>query len=361
MESELKIYQIIQQYITDKTKKPEPSLQNSDGSTLFFILEMIDSCKTKGELYVTKDQHVPLSVTESENLILKILSQDFDKETCQKFLAQLYYSFEFFQKLCYVHNVKIKAENATLVDHEIQTLSDHELYIKLFQKNQKQNSFSLALEKTKIIIANLFPTFKPAYAIGVVAAALFFIWIFQPSSGTNKIYDTYFGKMNTPYEYQNTNLRGHINIADQSPVLDNLKYNFKQGMADYVNQNYSSAVDQFNIVSQPADSVYANDKDSKIDILGDYYFYYGLCYLAQVRTKNKTEQRELLKMSSRLLEKAKKYAKNNGDAKEHFFLGLSYAMLDETKKARTELEKISGSSVFSQPSLNMLKTLKPGD
>jgi len=351
------IINYVQSRLLDRDLQKITKIKEKDfGYALLF--QLIDSCKSKNQKTETfKHKYSHISFSNTEKILLKLLSGDFNQKDAGHFLTLLIGAPDFYSRLMIKLDTIKKTEPVQEKDlRDIRIKQDAELLAEMSAFAKSSRSFPKAAVITIInnfkklfLIKARQPILRYSFVtISLIIFTLVGYMALKPGQIKHDIYKKYFSNHAVSLAYDST-LRGPLTRADQNTSYDTLLSQFKLGVGDYLRQKYTTALDNFEEILSRQDQL---QSDRFCPLLREAHFYSGLCCLALAGESRFKKQNYLNKAGAYLLrakELAKKYNLKGGD-REHFFLGLTYDLLGEKQLALEQLGQISKDSPFKNDS-----------
>ncbi len=225
-----------------------------------------------------------------------------------------------------------------------------EMQISAISEAEKNKSTGLSMDakqSSKLVIANKKHIVNDSAIISSILAiaAIFLILFILPIQFQQNLDDLYNFDSNTPLDYQTLNLRGAAsNTNNGDPDYKLFQQQFKVGMSNYLAQEYSSAIsewqkveDKLPILRKKPGFVDTDEKQLKL--------YSALSFLSMALSK-KSELSEQEKKQSLLnaLDQFKEMTWQNDTTKYYFALTL--ALNNRVDKAKDLLNDINSKSTM---------------
>ncbi len=352
------IIDYLQNKLSDLDLKRINNIREKDlGYALLF--QLIDNCKTiKQTTGKYKHKHTHVSFSDTEQLLINLLSGPFKQADSGYFLNLLMESPDFYSRLMLKLDTIKKIDTIQENDlREIRIKPDAELLAEISAYVKSSRSFPNAAVitiitklKSLFFIKNDRQTIL-RYSFVTVSLILFSLvgyMALKPGRIRYEIYNKYFNADTVPLAYDST-LRGPLERADQNTSYDTLLNQFKLGIGDYLRQNYTKALEIFEQILSRQSTI---ENDGLFPLLREVHFYSGLSCMA-LAGKTKLKKHVFLNKASVYLLRAKELSENfnlKGGDREHFFLSLTYDLLGEKQLALEQLSQIPADSQFKSDS-----------
>lgn len=343
------------------------------------LFELIDQTRESyPEFGKISEIDIPTSFSAIENMISEIVAGTAQEQQVNRFLSGLQQSSIFYERTLVnltqlapvISDEPVPELDSVVMQNDEKLLTDMGIIATGVQDESLQFSEKKALEKnwlkdwTRGLIQSLKPVPRYAYALAAAACIVIAIFISRDFLRGKGPFTEFVWDDHVPNEYDVSSFRGGDDVSEDDPQIRYFVNQFKLGMSDYVICNYAGAIETFkNIEPYAQEFLSPNNPTIDISMVREYYFYFGLSYLALGRSNhvsNQERQQYLEDSINKLLSlralissfELKPYDKEN------YFLGLAYWFSGNEIKAKSELKKISGQSEFYNKSLEILTQLK---
>ena len=342
--------------LSDRDLKRITEIREKDlGYALLF--QLIDNCKTKKQT-TGKHKLKHISFSDTEQILIKLLSGSFNHTDAGHFLNLLIKSPDFYSRLMLKLDTIKKIETVQENDlRDIRIKPDAELLTEMSVYEKSSRAFPKAAVITLINkLKSLFLIKKDRQTIlrysfvtimFIIITLVGYIAV-KPGRIRHEIYNKYFNNDNIALAYDST-LRGPLKRGEQNTSYDTLLSRFKLGVGDYLSQNYTTALDIFEGILSRRDKIQNN---RFYPLLREAHFYSGLSCLALAGESRFKKHKFLNKASAYLLSAVEQAEKNNlkKSDRDRFFLSLTYDLLGEKQLALEHLGQIPADSQFKSDS-----------
>lgn len=186
--------------------------------------------------------------------------------------------------------------------------------------------------------------------IAALVLILYFGLFFTPPQTTDLFAEFAFDSR-VPYPYLESTLRGGA-LEEQDPLAGRVDHNFRLAIADYLVRNYEGSLAIFHTMEADIRALARKAvAPQKRKLVYNYYFYRGLTHLARATSQEQplqdTERAAQLAAAVEMLEVADSLAQAiplPKTGREAFFLGLTYALQNDTTRALVYLRRLEPSA-----------------
>lgn len=253
---------------------------------------------------------------------------------------------------CY-NDIKFRRELKHVINKEGEKLYTE--YLEQRNKKTLKNKFG---EWT----TNFLPINYPVFAYSAVAVFICIAgYVILHSSKTGDTFPINFDKI--PYAYENSGLRNMSSSSQSKEIVDFLNQ-YQLGMGYYLTLNYEKVVQVFDGMVPQAESLLGTEQEPEtMEVIRDYYFYYGLSNLALAHSNEKPflQNEESLNKAEKNLREANSIAKSNNfgnEDRELFFLALVFLVQGKKVQTNQILEAIPASSKFWSKSQEIIRNMR---
>jgi len=340
----------------------------AENGSFQLLLELIDRVKPRARIR-QRPAAAPLPGTFAamEEMLLRFFAGNAGDDEAQLLINGLVASPQFYQRLMAKLEQIAPPDETPDMEH-IKVRTDEELLaqIKAGAAMEARNEAAIVRARsTATIWERLRDWFKailrvprPAFAIPLMIAGIFLLYHQFFKSGN--IDDAYVFDEKVPYAY-GSGLRGASPASEEDMLFDAFESNFKLSMSDYVVCNYPGAIEILKNLKTVAGRIKPVDK-RRMNLLRDYYFYFGLSHFALSRSRRfeltaegkKQNAQSAIQYLARADSLALALHLEEND-RETFFLGLSYGLGGQRDSALVRLHRIKPKSDFYAESFKLIQ------
>jgi len=335
-------YKQLCQFLTEKNELYELKELENNTPVYGIFLAMQENYS----LHVHNPEEINLTFIKTEDYLEKYLAGNLTKQEAKILTEAILNSEKNFKKLKFIIEEHAKAILDQTNEPEYKKiLSNKEILIQLLRLQSRKVNFNFHFYRKKI-------------AVGILSVASVLLILFLVPIQINKdLNELYSFDENTPLDFNHSTLRGGTfdNKIDD-PEYNRFKFQFNKGMSEYLAQEYSNALSEWEVLEKDL-AIYKNnrffsDKDEQ-----DYNLYNAVCrvalYLSKNESLNESDKIENINKALYLFEKLPL----NSDIEKYYY-SLALGLTDNKEKALKMLGSIDLNSDYYNKRVVLEEQLK---
>jgi hypothetical protein len=327
---------------------------------------------TESDSFDIKNNNIICQGCEIDDYLSDLYCGLLSKENAIRFLTSLAASSIFYEKVFQkISGSNINQSDLSALKNWSVTMRTDEKILKQVLENSSHGDKYINIKKifsnSKPLnkLNNIHSTIKTRYrkiAFITITILIIVIGILHLGrfNNENRLFKLISFQRNVQLLYDKSGLRD-IDVRINNPNEIAFVQNYKMSMTDFINGKYDKANIGFK-KGQPA-AINMLQNQLMIDIVRDYYFYWGISMLVSTKAKLpiKPENRDILCEALRLMNTAISLAKKNNLAdidRETYYIGLTLGLVGRKVEACEYLIKISSKSKYHNNSLALISLWK---